>query len=119
VSLPGPKGEMKPAHDRVRHDDLQPDETANGAGRDPFRVISRASRGLDREVRGGRRHHAQAHINGRAAITAETATRIATALGTTTHYWLNLQNAIDLYDAQERLSEAVRQPQPMAIFGAA
>jgi antitoxin HigA-1 len=62
------------------------------------------------------RKHMSAIINDRAAITAEAATRIATVLGTTAQYWLNLQNAVDLYDAQERLREAARQPQPMAIF---
>ena len=38
-------------------------------------------------------------INGHVAITAEMAVRLAAALGTTAQYWLNLQNAVDLYDA--------------------
>jgi len=49
-------------------------------------------------------------INGRASITAETAARIATVLGTTAQYWLNLQNAVDLYDAHARLKGAARKP---------
>jgi len=70
------------------------------------------------EAVGVTRKHMSAIINARATITAETAARIACVLGTTAQYWLNLQNAVDLYDAQERLREAARQPQPMPVFGA-
>src|SRR5690348_16762565 len=42
------------------------------------------------EACGLTRKHMSAIVNGRAAITAETATRIAAVLGTTAHYWLNL-----------------------------
>ena len=69
------------------------------------------------EACGLTRKHMSAIINGRAAITADTATRIAAVLGTTAQYWLNLQNAVDLYDAEARLREAVRKPHPMAAFG--
>jgi addiction module HigA family antidote len=64
-------------------------------------------------------NHMRAVVNGRAAITAAMATRIAAALGTTTpEYWLSLQNTVDLYDAQERSAafpRQVKRPRPMAI----
>jgi len=69
------------------------------------------------EAVGVTRKHMSAIVNGRAAITADTATRIAVVLGTTAQYWLNLQNAVDLYDAQERLAESKLRPQLMPAFG--
>jgi addiction module HigA family antidote len=51
------------------------------------------------------RKHVSAIVNARAAITAETATRLAAALGTTPQLWLNLQNAVDLYDAGLKLAK--------------
>jgi addiction module HigA family antidote len=56
-------------------------------------------------------------VNGRASITAETATRMAAVLGTTAQYWLNLQNAVDLYDAEQRLAESEPRPRPLSAFG--
>lgn len=35
-------------------------------------------------------------VNGRSAVTAEMAIRLAAALGTTPQFWLNAQQAIDL-----------------------
>src|SRR3990170_4427960 len=43
-------------------------------------------------------------IAGRRAVTAETAILLSRALGTTPELWLNLQVAIDLWDAQQRMS---------------
>jgi addiction module HigA family antidote len=68
------------------------------------------------EAVGITRKHMSAIVNGRASITAETAARIATVLGTTAQYWLNLQNAVDLYDAEARLREMKYPPRPMAVF---
>jgi antitoxin HigA-1 len=45
-------------------------------------------------------------IAGRRAVTAETAILLSRALGTTPVLWLNLQVAIDLWDAQQRLPRA-------------
>jgi len=42
-------------------------------------------------------------IAGRRAVTAETAILLSRALGTTPALWLNLQVAVDLWDAQQRL----------------
>jgi addiction module HigA family antidote len=69
------------------------------------------------EACGVTRKHMSAIVNGRAAVTAEMATRIAAALGTTPQFWLNLQNAVDLYDAQERLAVSGNRPQLMPAFG--
>jgi len=63
------------------------------------------------------RKHMSAIVNGRASITAETATRMTAVLGTTAQYWLNLQNAVDLYEAEERLAESETRPQMMPVFG--
>lgn len=42
-------------------------------------------------------------INGKRGITAQTAILLAKELKTTPEFWMNLQNAVDLYDAgQER-----------------
>lgn len=62
------------------------------------------------------RKHMSGIINGHVAITAEMATRIAAALGTSAQYWLNLQNAVDLYDAQLRLTANHARPQLMPAF---
>jgi addiction module HigA family antidote len=69
------------------------------------------------EACGVTRKHMSAIVNGHAAITAEMAARMAAVLGTTAQYWLNLQNAVDLYDAQERLATSENRPQLMPVFG--
>jgi len=68
------------------------------------------------EACGVTRKHMSAIVNGHAAITAEITARLA-AVGTTPQYWLNLQNAVDLYDAQERLATSENRPQLMPVFG--
>ncbi len=62
------------------------------------------------------RKHMSAIVNGRAAITADTATKMAVVLGTTAQFWLNLQNAVDLYDARQRLAESGSKPRLMPAF---
>ncbi len=42
-------------------------------------------------------------IAGRRAVTAETAILLSRALGTTPELWLNLQVAVDLWDARQRM----------------
>jgi len=68
------------------------------------------------DAAGVTRKHMSAIVNGRAAITAETATRIATVLGTSAQYWLNLQNAVDLFDAGKRLRQGSRRPHRLEAF---
>jgi len=51
------------------------------------------------------RKHVSNIVNGRAGITPETAIRFARVLETTPEYWLNLQNAVHLYDARKNLAK--------------
>jgi antitoxin HigA-1 len=67
------------------------------------------------DAAGVSRKHMSAIVHGRAAITAETATRIAIALDTSAQYWLNLQNAVDLYDANARLRTAAKRPRRLRL----
>ena len=59
-------------------------------------------------------------VNGRRAITAEMALRLAFATSTTPELWLNLQRDVDLYQARQKLAsvfdelEVVRPPKPDA-----
>jgi len=56
------------------------------------------------------RQHLSKIINGRARITAETAVRLGRVLGVDPCRWLDLQEAVDLYDAEHRIPPAaVRQ----------
>lgn len=47
-------------------------------------------------------------LHGKRSITPDTALRLAAFLGTTAQFWLNLQNAYDLEEAQLRDAEADR-----------
>ncbi len=44
-------------------------------------------------------------VQGKRAITAETALRLSRAIGTSPDFWLNLQTSFDLRLAEERLAE--------------
>ena len=43
-------------------------------------------------------------IRGKRGVTADTALRLAKLLRTTPEFWLNLQNAYDLYEAKQAMS---------------
>jgi antitoxin HigA-1 len=45
-------------------------------------------------------------INGKRACTAETALLLSKALGTSPEFWMNLQNAFDLFNAKVHLKAA-------------
>jgi len=45
-------------------------------------------------------------INGKRACTAETALLLSRALGTSPEFWMNLQNAFDLFNAKAHLKAA-------------
>jgi addiction module HigA family antidote len=47
-------------------------------------------------------------INGRRAVTAETAILLGRVLKTTPEFWLNAQAAMDLYHARQKLAAAAR-----------
>lgn len=46
-------------------------------------------------------------VQGKRSITADTALRLARALGTTPHFWLNLQAHYDLEIAREHLESQI------------
>jgi addiction module HigA family antidote len=47
-------------------------------------------------------------VHGKRTITADTALRLATALGTTPEFWLNLQSKYNLEIAREQIGEQVK-----------
>ena len=49
-------------------------------------------------------------VNGRTAVTAEMALKLAAAFDTTAEFWLAAQRAIDLYEASKRISKL---PKPL------
>src|SRR6516165_5566230 len=62
------------------------------------------------------RKHMSGIVHGHVGITAEMAARMAATLGTTAQYWLNLQNTVDLYDAENHLAESNTRPHLMPVF---
>lgn len=71
------------------------------------------------EAAGISRKHASAIVHGRSAITPETAVRFARVLDTTPEFWLNLQNALSLYDACKSLERwRPREIHPAAVSAA-
>lgn len=48
-------------------------------------------------------------INAKRDVTAETAILLSRVLKTTPEFWMNLQDAYDLYEAQEHLTHAAHQ----------
>lgn len=57
------------------------------------------------EAVGCTRKHMSRIIHGKARIEAEMATRIAMVLGTTPHIWMDLQAAVDLWDAKQKMKQ--------------
>ena len=54
-------------------------------------------------------------VNGKRAITAETALRLARYFGTTPQYWMNLQARYELEVAQDQWAKRIRtEVQPLA-----
>jgi addiction module HigA family antidote len=47
-------------------------------------------------------------LNGRRAVTGDTALRLAHFFGTTAEFWLNLQSLFDLRVAQKKVGKSVR-----------
>jgi addiction module HigA family antidote len=47
-------------------------------------------------------------VQGRRVVTAKTALLLAAALKTTPQFWLNLQNACDLWEAQKELGDKIK-----------
>jgi addiction module HigA family antidote len=53
-------------------------------------------------------------VNGRSAVTASMALKLASAFGTTPEFWLNAQKAVDLYRASQEIGEL---PPPIRAAG--
>ena len=49
-------------------------------------------------------------VNGRTSIGAEMAVKLASSLGTTPQFWLNAQQAVDIYKAEKKIR---RRPAPV------
>lgn len=47
-------------------------------------------------------------VNGRTSVTAEMAVKLGALLGTTPQFWLNAQQAVDLYQASKHLKRLPR-----------
>jgi addiction module HigA family antidote len=59
-------------------------------------------------------------INGKRAVTPDTAMRFSKALGTSAQIWLNLQTVLDLYDAQHSpAAKAIAKIKPLPELAAA
>jgi len=52
-------------------------------------------------------------INGKRAVTAETALLLAAALDTTPEFWLNLQRAVDLYEGRLQIASDLGRVKPL------
>jgi addiction module HigA family antidote len=53
-------------------------------------------------------------VNGRSAVTAEMAIRLGAAFRMTPEFWLNAQQAVDIYEATKRLK---KMPHPICMAG--
>lgn len=65
------------------------------------------------------RKHVSNVVHGHVAITSESAFKFSAVLDTTAEFWLNLQGAVDLYDARKRLAKwRPKEIHPAAIVNA-
>ena len=53
-------------------------------------------------------------VNNRTSVSAETAVKLASALNTSAQFWLNAQQAVDIYNAMKKIKSL---PQPIAKAG--
>ena len=51
-------------------------------------------------------------VNGRSAVTAEMAIRLGAAFRMSPEFWLNAQQAVDIYEASKRMRKV---PEPISI----
>ena len=51
-------------------------------------------------------------VNGRSAVTAEMAIRLGAAFRMTPEFWLNAQQAVDIYEASKRVK---KMPEPISM----
>jgi addiction module HigA family antidote len=53
-------------------------------------------------------------VNGRSSVTAEMAIRLGSALSMSPEFWLNAQQAVDIYRAVKRMKKV---PEPIRLAG--
>lgn len=53
-------------------------------------------------------------VNGRSSVTAEMAIRLGAALRMSPEFWLNAQQAVDIYHATQRMKKV---PEPISLAG--
>ena len=53
-------------------------------------------------------------VNGRSVVTAEMAIRLGAAFRMTPEFWLNAQQAVDIYEASKRVKNV---PKPISMAG--
>lgn len=51
-------------------------------------------------------------VNGHSSLTPDIALRLSKAFGTTSQFWLNLQQKVDIHEAQEKLKGINFKPLP-------
>jgi len=51
----------------------------------------------------------------RRAVSPEMALRLARLFGNSAEFWLNLQRAVDLYDARDAIKDDVKQIKPLCV----
>lgn len=54
-------------------------------------------------------------VNGKRAVTPETALRFARFTDTEPEFWLNLQQAVDLWDAMHSATEDIKRIEPATV----
>ncbi|MGH7587485.1 MAG: HigA family addiction module antitoxin [Gemmatimonadota bacterium] len=54
-------------------------------------------------------------VNGKRAVTPETALRLARFTDTEPEFWLNLQQAVDLWDAMHSATEDIKRIEPATV----
>ena len=66
------------------------------------------------ELLGTTRQTVNELINERRSLSVDLAVRLACLFGTTPQYWINMQNALDIYNAKQKCSEAYQTITPIA-----
>ena len=83
--------------------------------REDFLEPLRLTQGRAAEALGVDRTSLNELLNGRRNMTTEMALRLGHAFGTSPQYWLNLQIALDLFDAQQSEVAAEIERQPILV----
>jgi antitoxin HigA-1 len=69
------------------------------------------------ELLGTSRRSVNLIVNEQKPVTTDMALRLAAVFGNSAQFWLNLQQAVDVYEAQNQHSEEYKQIKPLAAAG--